>query len=597
MILIPESGRSVAKSQGHLGNAGLSRFAAQPRIAIEMMIATLLVSILALASPLFVIQVLNRYVAHGVDATLATLTIGAVFAVLLELAFRQVRLLLATVLTADPDRVSSDRTFELFTRLKMTALTRISAGRQQEILRAPEKIQSAFSGPNLVALIDFPFALLFFFVLFMLSPLLAGVTAIFALLDLGVGASSMVNLRGPSQSLEGASSAHNILATTALHGADTVRAFNAGSFMRRNWQAQRQRIENLRRKIVANRGLALSLTLTSGNLMSIVLIAVAAILVVDGQLSTGAMIGANILARRALAPISSAMHLAAPIARAIHAIGILQELERLPLEAVGETELPSYKGNLEFKDVGYVWPGERTPLFESLNLMLPTGSVLAVAGGNGTGKTTMCRIIAGLHEPTRGLILADGVDVAQLTPSWWRRQISYLPQEPTFLNATIAENLRVVNPALDDERLLENLATAGLRQFVDVSRKGLETFVAEQGRTLALGIRRRLALARALGTDAALIVFDEPTERLDVDGCQSVYQILNKFSHSRKTIVVCSADPNIVKGAQFVLDLNEKPVPTVTPAAEWQKAQPKQIAVEGDNPPGRDVAGDAEVKI
>lgn len=556
----------------------LSRFAAQPRITTEMMIATLLVSVLALASPLFVIQVLNRYVAHGVDATLATLTIGAVFAVLLELAFRQVRLRFATVLTAEPDRVSSDRTFELFTRLKMTALTRISAGRQQEILRAPEKIQSAFSGPNLIALIDLPFALLFFFVLFMLSPLLAGVTAIFALLDLGIGAGSMANLRGPSQSLEGASSAHNILATSALHGADTVRAFNAGWFMRRSWQDQRQRIEILRRKIVANRGLAQSLTLTSGNLMSIVLIAVAAIQVVDGQLSTGAMIGANILARRALAPISSAMNLAAPIARAIHAIGILKELERLPLEAVGGTELPSYKGNLEFKDVGYVWPGERTPLFESLNLMLPSGSVLAVAGGNGSGKTTMCRIIAGLHEPTRGHILADGVDIAQLTPSWWRRQISYLPQEPTFLNATIAENMRVANPALDDERLLENLAAAGLRQFVDVSPKGLETFVSELGRTLALGIRRRLALARALGTDAALIVFDEPTEGLDVDGCQSVYQVLNKFSRSGKTIVVCSADPNIVKGAHFVLDLNEKPVPTVTSAA----AQPKQITVAGD---------------
>ena len=557
----------------------LSRFSDQPRVTIEMMVATLLVSVLALASPLFVIQVLNRYIAHGVDATLATLTIGAVFAVLLELAFRQVRLRFATVLAAEPDRVLSDRMFDRFTRLKMTALTRVSASQRQEILRAPEKIQSAFSGPNLVALIDFPFALLFFLVLFMLSPLLAGVTIVFALLDLGVGASSMVKLRGPSQSLESASSAHNVLATTALHGADSVRAFNAGSFMRQNWQDQRQRIEQLRRRIVANRGLTQSLTLTSGNLMSIVLIAVAALLVVDGQLSAGAMIGANILARRALAPISGAAQLAAPIARAIHAMGVLKEFERLPLEADSGTELPVYKGNLEFEDVGYVWPGERTPLFESLNLTLPPGTVLAVAGGNGTGKTTFCRIVAGLLEPTRGHILADGVDIAQLTPSWWRRQFGYLPQEPTFLNATIAENLRFANTALNDESLLENLTASGLRHFVDVSPKGLETPVIDQGRTLALGIRRRLALARALGTDAALIVFDEPTEGLDVDGCQSIYQVLNQFSRSQKTIIVCSADPNIVKGAHFVLDLNSKPVPTVIPAADWVKTQPLQIAV------------------
>lgn len=554
----------------------LSRFTAQPRVTCEMLVATLLLSVLALASPLFVIQVLNRYIAHGVDATLATLTVGAVFAVLLELGFRQVRLRFATVLTAEPDRFLSDRTFERLTRLKLSALTRVPAGRRQEIIRAPETIQSAFSGPNLVAMLDFPFALLFFAVLFFLSPTLAGVTVVFALVTLTVGVNSMVRLHRPSQSLEGATSANSVLAASALHGADTVRAFNAGSFLRLTWQNQRQSIEHLRRRLINNRGLAQSLTLTSGNLMSIVLIAVAALMVVDGQLSVGAMIGANILARRALAPIAGLTQLASPIARALYSMGILSEFERLPVEAAGGTELPAYAGGLEFKDVGYVWPGERTPLFESLNLTLPAGAVLVVGGGNGTGKTTFCRMVTGLLEPTRGHVLADGVDLAQLTPHWWRSQFIYLPQEPIFLNTTIAENLRVSKPELDDGQLLENLTTAGLRHFVDVSPQGLQTPVGEQGRTLAVGVRRRLALARALGTGGKLVLFDEPTEGLDAEGCQTIYQVLNQFSRSGKTIIACSADPNIVKGARFVLDLNTKPVPAVVSPVDWLNAQALQ---------------------
>ena len=554
----------------------LSRFAAQPRVTIEMLVATLLVSVLALASPLFVIQVLNRYIAHGVDATLATLTVGAVFAVLLELGFRQIRLRFATVLTAEPDRVLSDRTFERLTRLKLSALTRVPPGRRQEILRAPETIQSAFSGQNLVALLDFPFALLFLAVLFLLSPTLAGVTIVFALIIILVGVHSMVNLRGPSQSLEGAASARNVLAATSLQGADTVRAFNAGSYLRQSWQTQRLGIERLRRRIIGYRGLAQSLTLTSGNLMSIVLIAVVALQVVDGQLTVGAMIGANILARRALAPISGLTQLAGPIARALYSIGILSELERLPLEVGGGTELPVYNGGLEFRDLGYVWPGERTPLFESLNLTLPAGAVLVIAGGNGTGKTTFCRIVACLLEPTRGHVLADGVDIAQLTPQWWRQRLVYLPQEPTFLNTTIAQNLRVSNPELDDERLLVNLTTAGLRRFIDLSLKGLQTPVGDQGRTLAVGVRRRLALARALGMEGKLILFDEPTEGLDAEGCQTIYQVLNQFSHSSNTIIACSADPNIVKGARIVLDMSTKPVPAVVSPVEWLNAQTAQ---------------------
>jgi ATP-binding cassette subfamily C protein LapB len=198
---------------------------------------------------------------------------------------------------------------------------------------------------------------------------------------------------------------------------------------------------------------------------------------------------------------------------------------------------------------------------------LPAGSTLVVSGGNGTGKTTLARILAGLIEPSRGQILVDGLELRQTQPSWWRRQIIYLPQEPTFLNATIEENLRMVNPQISPEELARAIDAAGVRRFLDESPKGLGTLIAGNGQFLALGIRRRLALARALTTDGMVSVFDEPTEGLDADGAAAIYRVMNELHERGRTIIAFSHDPNIVKGAEFFVDLNAKPVPRIGKAA------------------------------
>ena len=110
----------------------------------------------------------------------------------------------------------------------------------------------------------------------------------------------------------------------------------------------------------------------------------------------------------------------------------------------------AYEGRVSFQDLAFAYPDNQTPIFESLKVDLEPGAVLIVAGGNGTGKTTLSRLVVGLIEPTRGRILVDGLELQQVAPEWWRMQVSYLPQEPSFLNATISENLKIANPQADD---------------------------------------------------------------------------------------------------------------------------------------------------
>ena len=213
-------------------------------------------------------------------------------------------------------------------------------------------------------------------------------------------------------------------------------------------------------------------------------------------------------------------------------------------------------------------------MFESLSLKLEPGSILVVTGSNGTGKTTFGRLMMGLIEPNRGQILVDGLDLQQVAPEWWRRQVIYQPQEPALFNATIEENLRINNPDIDGTALNSVIEICGLRKFLDESQEGMDTQVAENGWRLSEGIRRRLSLARALTTNGQLAIIDEPTESLDSDGCEAVHMILASLLKQDKTIILMSHDEKMVNGPHTVLDLNEKPVPTI------KKVTPEKVTPE-----------------
>jgi ATP-binding cassette subfamily C protein LapB len=545
-------------------NEFFRRLKLTPGLALEIGLASLFANILALAAPLFVIQVLNRYVAHGVDATLATLTTGVLLAIGLEYAFRKIRLRLGRAVSAGPDTNIASAGFNILLKVKASALERIPQGQRQQIISATSSIEKAYGSGNIGAVFDVPFALLFVGVLFLLSPILSGIVTCFLAIVFIIGTISALRLQKDTRQLIQASGATNALIRSVTAEIDTVRAFNASSFLGKLWATQLDKVQGLRRAMEARQGGTQAIIQTATALMSVLIVSVGATLVVAGELDVGAMIGANILAARALMPISRFSQLGATFAEASESILILKEFAKLPLESESGSFKSTYKGGLEFKDVAFVFPGAATPLFESLSLTLKPGTISVIRGSNGTGKTTLTRLITGILEPVRGHILADGLDLRQASSEWWRRQIVYMPQEPTLLNTTIRENLMTVNPEMDPQQLLKAITAAGLTSYLDQGPQGLETQVTDNGRNLSLGIRRRLALARALTTDGMLVVFDEPTEGLDSEGVSCVYSTMKDLATRGRTIIVVSHDPKIAKGAQIAIDLNIKPIPRVT---------------------------------
>ena len=178
----------------------LARLLARPGVAIELGLASLFVNLLALASPLFVIQVLNRYVNQGVDATLVTLMMGVLLAVGLEFGFRQIRMRLADGVSASPDSQAAAGGFAILTQAKTGAIEQVPPEIRNEMVSGAASLEAAYNANNITAVLDVPFALLFVFVLYLLSPIIAGVVClflIFVFISGAMGAAAALGTRAP----------------------------------------------------------------------------------------------------------------------------------------------------------------------------------------------------------------------------------------------------------------------------------------------------------------------------------------------------------------------------------------------------------------
>jgi ATP-binding cassette subfamily C protein LapB len=542
----------------------LRRLLFRPLLFGELIIISFFINLLALAPTLFVIQLFNRYLAHGVQGTLVTLTAGVLIAISLEVIFRWLRQHIAAAISARPNRHLAVGSFDAMLGVKNTVIAAMPVSAKQEIMRGVNKIHDAYTAANIITFLDLPFSFLILLVLYLLSPQLAIIALIGISFIILSGFFGQLIIHRPSRRLLDLSVKQNALVNTIAQFSDMVRVFNGHRYFRQLWQNDLLSIHTLKHS-VANRAAGLqNITAMTGSLMTVGIISTGAVQVVSGDLTIGSLIGANILAARALMPAVRFISLAPQLTQSKQAMKSLKELSRLPKDPVETATLKKFKGRLELKDVALVFPGSPVPLFESLSLKIDPGFILAVIGPNGSGKTTLARIIAGLLEPNRGQVLVDGVSLTQLSHKWWRSQIIYLPQEAMFFTGTLKDNILLNNNRLSSAQINHILEQSDLKNHMDTSPKGLNTLIHQNGQTTPLGIRRRLAIARSLVTNGRLVIFDEPTEGLDTAGQQAVYHLLNQFTEKGKTIIVFSHDRNILKGASMVLDLGIKPVPQAT---------------------------------
>ncbi len=538
-----------------------NRLKRNPGLFTKIIIASFFVNILALATPIYVIQVLQRYVAYGVNSTLITLVTGVLLVTLFEFFFRNIRHRMTREIETE-NNLLADRVMKKLVTIKSNYYSIQKNFRPDIVTRNVNLVQNTFNASTTLILVDVPFVLIFLIALFLIHYQLGVIASLFIFIPfiiLNFYKNKIVNLGNISTQLS--------YGTARLHDSsssrfETVKYFNLINAVKKAWGSIIERTINTREDLEANKNILSSFMASSTTLLTIIIIAWGAVLAVDGQISVGALIGANILGSRAIAPIIRLVQNIEPINKAALSFDEINKFLKIPQEAQGGSEIRNFTGKIEIKDLHFQYPNSKVPIFEGLNCLVSPGELLVIKGSNGSGKSTLIKSIIRILEFNRGQIFYDSIEINQLSLDWLRSNLIYLPQEPKFIDGTLLDNL-IGLTEIKKDKMNEILKSVDLIEFVNSDPDGIKMTMPNRGENLPFGIRKRVALARAMVVSGQITLLDEPTESMDERGRIALYNLIKEMFKENKTMIISTQDEKIIKQANILIDLDEKPSPRV----------------------------------
>jgi len=450
----------------------IKRLLLHPFVLTQLIIVSFFVNILALASPIFVMQVLQRYIAYGVSSTLITLVTGVSIAIVFEFFFRNLRHRIARGLDRENHkikqrvlyRIQSSKTVfgELYKKLKYQSIDRIL-----------QSIENTFSANTVIIILDLPFILIFLITIFLIHNTLGAITLLIILCVILISwLMSMIADRVVLQTaLEQNNESSIVKSMISQHS--TIKLFNYELIFEKAWNQIIAILLPLKKKMQARLHLSTSTMQTAVGLTTVAIIGVGATLVVAGELGVGGLIAANILAARALSPLIKYISLKPNLQGGLQQLNELQNLTNVVADRIKGSVIEKFKGKIALEKLEFKYSEQKISLFRNISVSVSPGQILVITGNNGTGKTTLAKLLLGILEPNYGSISADEVLIKQLQEPWWRQNIMYLPQETQFINGSFKVNIfgqkTSTTPIIANKphEISNVLIESGLKEFID----------------------------------------------------------------------------------------------------------------------------------
>ncbi len=507
---------------------------------------------LLLVSPVYMLQVYDRVLSSGSEATLLALTIVAVglLGVMAILHLFRARILVR--IGARLDQMLSDR---LFAAVFDRQLKRPQIQRAQP-LNDLNTLRQFITGQGLFAFFDVPWTPMFLIVLYLIHPFLGTIAAIGGLVLLILTVLNEMVTRRRIGRASGEQIAASSFAETSLRNAEALEAMGMLGGVSRRWHDRHRRMLAYQAQASDAAGVLVSLIKFVRVVIQTLMLGGGALLAIQGIISPGFMIAGSIIAGRALAPIEQAVGSWSGFVSARLAFYRIEELlASFPPTPQG-MDLPPPVGKVSFESVVAVPPGGTAPTLRGISFEIQPGEVIGVVGPSAAGKSTLARLITGVWQPFSGKVRIDGADLltwprARIGPS-----IGYLPQDIELFDGTIAENIARFG-TVDPPRVIEAARNAGVHEMILALPRGYDTQIGDGGSQLSGGQKQRMGLARALFGDPAILVFDEPNSNLDEEGEACLIEAIRRLKDAGRTIVIIAHKPSVLVHVDKVMVMRD----------------------------------------
>lgn len=511
------------------------------RLFGEVLVVSFFLQLFALVTPLFFQVVVDKVLVHRGLTTLNVLVIGMLGIIVFETVLGGLRTTLLSHTTSRIDVELGARLFRHLLALPVSYFEARQTGQTVARVRELENIRDFITGSAVTVTMDLLFTFVFFAVMWYYSPILTLI--VLASIPFYVGLSLCITpaLRRRIEERFQRGAVNQAFLVESVTGIETLKAMAVEPQMRHKWEGQLAGyVRASYRMIILGMVGSQSVQLISKAVLALILW-VGAKEVIVGNLTIGQLIAFNMLSGQVSGPILRLAQLWQDFQQFRISVARLGDVLNNPTEPgynPNRQAMPVIHGDIKFERVSFAYPGGGREVLRDLNLVIDAGQVVGLVGRSGSGKSTIAKLLQRLHGPTRGRVLIDGVDLAQVDPAWLRRQVGVVLQENVLFNCSVRDNIAMAIPSIDLARVIASAQMAGAHAFILELPHGYDTILEERGSNLSGGQRQRIAIARALITGPKLLIFDEATSALDYESEKIIQDNMRTICRGRTVVIV-----------------------------------------------------------
>ena len=507
-------------------------------------------NLLMITPTLYMLQVFDRVMLSRSEVTLIALTLLMLAGLILSSFADWIRtqVLVRTTLRFDQ---------QLNTRILKACFDSRRKGTEEKaqmVFNDLTSMRQLVSSQSFFTVFDIPWTPVYLAVLFMMHPVLGWTGLVFMVLFGILAYLSNKWTEAPFEQAMDAAQVANTYVGAKLKNSEIVESLGMLANLRTRWLRLYLGHLKIHTHSQENMHKVQMLSKLVRQCQQSVVLSVGAYLVIQGELSSGAMVASNMLMSNALRPIDMLVSSWKMFMQAKTAyLRVEKMLADYPLQEV--TNLPGdLKGPMQWHNLGTTVPGRSEPILQGLNAEFKEGQVIAIAGHSGAGKSTLLRCILGISQGVTGQARLNGQDMTQMQREVLGAQVGYMPQDIELMDGTIADNIARFGE-VNSEAVIEAAQKVGIHQMILRMPKGYDTAIGEAGGFLSGGQRQRLALARAIYGNPQLLVLDEPNANMDEQGTTALVTTLNLMKSTGALIFMVAHDRNLLATADRLVVL------------------------------------------